>query len=496
MQITVDKKCELEKKRLSGRAWPFLITDAVYLLLVYGWFVRIHPTGLSFEQLAAPESLYPLPRFIFQLMVGVFKNHSEAYVLVNLFLLYGCMVLVLVLTRLLTRGPWWLGSVAAVLFMATPLKTAALFSLGGVGWLGPGFLGLALLVVYALCRSDEKERLSWLPLPFYILVCLAAPSTISLFAVILLMEYSCFSGEQFSKSRQALYITLVGVFLLFVSGQALSPGALSLKNMFGPLLLFLNPIGFLPRSMLFFQSHPFLGYGLAAGVVLFLGLLIRRCDVPAVRFAFLAIFATRLGQGSNPIDLVTLENSALLLIPEALLGIAVAGGFLYLSKLPRWRPSILRFSTMLCCVAMLCQVWVNFQWYRGGQAVSRFMDSAQTLAAEHPGETLALFPDITYVGFVPWYLSKTIQTDTPFGEMVPAVTLFSSASTAPLYLELEHYDSEKACLHISSSEKMEGIAFRPHSRQWWHGRILPAPPLRVEIEAQGRAFPRHRIAFP
>ena len=254
MQTTVDKKDDQKKKAPSGRAFPFFIADAVYLILVYGWFFRMHPTGLAFEQMAAPESLYPLPRFFFLHMIHLFKNHTEAYFLVNLFLLYGCMVLVLILTRLLTRGPWWLGSVAAVLFMANPLKTASVFSLGGIGWLLPGFLGLAVLVVYAFCRSDEKQRCSWLPLPFYLLVSLAAPSTIPLFAVILLMEYICFPRQQFSRSRQALYITLVGVALLFLSGQVLSPEALSLKHMFAPLILFLNPIAFLPRTLSFFQA--------------------------------------------------------------------------------------------------------------------------------------------------------------------------------------------------------------------------------------------------
>lgn len=496
MKKTVDTPHHTAEKWPTGRPLPFLIADAFYLLLVYGWFFRTRPTGLSFQQLATSESMDTLPRVFFHLLVDHFGNWSPGYILVNLFLLYASMVLVLILTRLLTREPWWLGSVAAVLFISFPAKTAAIFSLGGIQWLLPAFLGLLFLVIYAFYRRSSKSDLAFLPLLTYIVLCLVTPSNISLFAVVAMMEYTCFRDKSASSSKQPFVIAGVGVTFLFVSGQVFFPEALSFKGMFAPLLLFINPIGFLPQSLSFFSHYPFFGYGL--GILLFVGvcLLLRRCNEGAVRFGFLGIFACRLGQGHGSIDLTTMENGGTLLIPAALLSVAVGAAFLHLATLPTWRPAVLRISTLLCFAALICQGWVNLQWHRGGQNVELFRQQAYALAEESPRETLALFPDIRYVGFVPWMLSDSIEHQSCLGDALPFLSLADVSLIPPWEIEVDLYTGEEGRLLISGLHQARPFHFHPFRREWWHQRITPLPPVSLEVWGTPKALPVRRIPFP
>jgi len=496
MPATGKKNFSKTASNENGRILPFLIADAAYLLIVYGWLVTMQPVGLSYRQAATPDEIHLLPRLIFQQMHRWFGDSIPGYLVVNFLLLYGCMVLIFFLTRLITRGPWWLGSVSAVLFMANPIKSTALLSIGGIQWLLPGLLGLAVLLLYALCRSGSMIGHKWLPFLTYLLVSVFTPSNIPLFAVIFVLEEICFKKAERSVTRHHIYIAAAGILLLFFSGQIFLPHALSLHAMFIPLLPLLNPIGFLSSTFSFFSYYTIAFYiGLAAGLTL-LCFFMRRYRHPAFIFGILGAFAFRIGQGSLPIDLVTLENSSTLLIPTALAAVGAAGFFLALSEIPHWNTSVVRLSTLVCCAAMLCQIWVNLQWYRAGADIARFRTAARISAEEHPGQYLAVFPDIDYVGFVPYFLSETLR---PIDRNTSALPVYSPASFSvmpPLRAEVLVYAPNLAVASITGFDEKGKPDFRPLSHDWWRQRLFRSGSRVLTREAGDHLFPLHRIPFP
>ena len=194
---------------------PFFLADGLYLLLVFGWTLWITPLGRDYALLARPDRLGFVPGALLEGMVRLFGAWSPGYLLVNLALLYGCMALLLVLMRSLSKGPWWLGSIAAVLFMANPAKTEAVLSLGGVADLLTGFFGLLVLVVYVGCRSGTTVFYRFLPLLVYVGAILVSPDCIPLVMVLILLEAFFFShfADRRSRLRPFLFIGILAYFI-------------------------------------------------------------------------------------------------------------------------------------------------------------------------------------------------------------------------------------------------------------------------------------------
>lgn len=466
------------------RVIPFFVADAIYLLAVYAFFITLPPLGRDYAALSRPDSILFFGKF-----VTLFGGHAWAYLLANLILLYGCMALVLLLTRQLTNGPWWLGSVAAVLFMANPVKTEAVLNICGVRELWPAFMALLTLLVYIKCRQLESPTLRLLPLSAYLVAILTGPVNIMLFAVVIVLEYTLF--EQ--RSRCWIPIACAGVIALFMGGQALMPGALYPAKMFAPLFYIIYPIGMLPDTVAFFQQWPILGHVLGIVTAIAGIWLIRKIHNPALTFGVLGAVAFRLFQGSFTVEPITLAGGGQLMLPVALAAIAVAGFFHALLRDTYWRKSVVRFTTLLCIIAMCCQIWVNLHWRHAGKAVLDFQKDAVQATQDSPKEPVALVPDIQYYRTAPMMLYESVKYRTPFNKPLPVIPYAPINVIPPVDISIDHYSPHAITLSVQGLAVPETDTPQLFSREWWLHRYQPRKPVSIHLEAGELLFPRTRI---
>ncbi len=469
-----------------GRAKPFFVADAVYLLMVYAFFITLPPLGRDYAALARPDSV-----LFFGKLVAFFGGHAWAYLLVNLVLLYGCMMLILILSRHLTNGPWWLGSVAAVMFMANPVKTEAVLNISGIRELWPAFMALLTLLVYIKCRQSNRKIARWLPLAVYVVAIVTGPTNIMLFAVIVVLEYTLFK----QRSRCWIPIACVGVIALFMGGQAFMPDAFHPAKMFAPLFYVAYPIGMLPDTVAFFQQWPIVGYVLGALAAVAGIWLIRKVNNPAFTFGILGAVAFRLCQGSFTVDPITLAGGGQLMLPAAFATIAVAGFFAALLKEPHWRKSVVRFTTLLCIATMCCQVWVNLHWRRAGQEVRQFQADAVTTTQATPGEPVALVPNIQYYRTAPMMLYESVKYRTPFSDPLPVIPYAPINVIPPVSITIDHYSPHAITLSVQGLAVPEIDTPPLFSREWWLHRYEPRKPVVLEVEAGERLFSEVLVPF-
>ncbi len=237
--------------------------------------------------------------------------------------------------------------------------------------------------------------------------------------------------------------------------------------------------------------------GYALGVVGCLGCLwlIRELNNPAVTFGILGAAVFRLCQGGYPVDAVTLAGGGQLMVPVALLAIAVAGFFQALLRDSRWRTSAVRVSTLLCVVVMCTQIWVNLHWRHAGREVQRFQAQTAETARAHPDAPLAVVPDIQYYRTAPMMLAASVAHQTPFGDAYPVVSLLPISVIPPMAVEVEHYSPESAVVSVGGLAAPSAVGPPLFSRCWWLRRHHPREPVTLHIEAGERPFPAVRIEF-
>ena len=490
MEHTVPGDAGLESR--PGKPRALMVADAIYLLLVFGWMLALTPLGRDYAAMADPDLLGPVPGRLFSGMTYLFGSHAFLYYLANLLLLYLCMALILALTRVLGNSPWWLGSVAAVLFMANPVKTEAVLSLGGIQHLLPCLCGLTVLLVYAVYRKEHGLLSQWLPPLAYIASILICPDTIPLFLVLVVMEACFFRGVPGGRKRLWL-ITGVGLVAFLISGQWAFEGALQPANMVMPLLLILYPIGLLPDTVAFFGAWPVLGWTCALCLAVLAVYLMRRANDPLFTFGLLGAVAFRLLQGGRTVDPVTLSGGGALLIPTALFALSVGAAFHTMMRHPRWRSTVVRNSTLLCVVVMLCQGWVNWHWLQAGRDVGRFQKASAETAAQHPGQPLAVVPDLQYVSTAPVMQTRSVRYHTPFSTALPVVPLMPLSVLSPASVEVLSYSAEKAVISVSGLATPTVNPLPRFSRAWWKQRHQPQGPVTLELEAGAHPFPEVRI---
>ena len=476
----------------QGRPRALLLADGIYLVLVFGWMLVLSPLGRDYAAMANPDLLGSITGRLFSGMMALFTQHAWAYLLVNLALLYTAMILILVLARVLGQGPWWLGSVAAVLFMANPVKTEAVLSLAGIQHLLPGILGLGVLLAYACCRTRTGWFARRFPLLAYLAAILAAPDTIPLFLVLVVLELCFFRGVPHRRSA-ILPIVFAGSIAYLVCGQWALPGAMTPHAMFAPLFLVLYPIGMLPDTVAFFTAFPWAGWACAlllAGLAVYL---MRRAAQPLVTFGLLGAMAYRLLQGGKTVDPVTLAGGGALLIPVALLSLAVCGGFLAVMRHPTWRFSVVRASTLLCVAAMLCQGWVNVHWLRAGREVRQFQAAAAATATAHPKQFLAVVPDLQYLGTAPVMLAESVRYNTPFGSALPVRSILPLSLLPPADIAVFRYSPRELYVDVTGLAVPTINKAPLFSRNWWRQRHQPQGRVTLRLEAGMYPFPVVRI---
>ena len=430
----------------------FLVLDAVYLLLVMGWTVFLPPMGRDHWWLAGEysEDLF----FTWWRLLGGEFVPAPVYHVAALLLLYLCMVLVFFLTRLATRGPWWLGSVAAVVFMAHPVKAEAVLMLSGATLeLIPTAACLGGLLMYATRPLSRGRALAWDAGAMVLLVVGAGfvhggtGAGLTVFALPFLWDAIVLPRGERAHFRPAR--VLLALFLLLSAAgfcawvvffevvQTLTDVLSLCAHPFAAVGLLLYPLGILPETRAALETHPALAAAgvLAAGALGMWG--VSRAKSPALSLGLLSVGVLSLWNGLSrilalasfypdppglfgfpltwPVDPVHFANGGRLTLATAFMGIAAAGGFAALLRHPRWRKPAVALSTALCAGLMVLHGIVNLQWVSAGQRLREFRRTAEALAAQHPGETLVVAPDIEYAGFAPLSYAESVKHTTPFG---------------------------------------------------------------------------------
>lgn len=430
----------------------FLLLDAVYLLLVMGWTVFLPPMGRDYVWFSGLYS-EDLLSVWWRLLGGEFVP-APVYHVAALLLLYLCMVLVFFLTRLATRGPWWLGSVAAVVFMAHPVKAEAVLTLSGVTLeLIPTAACLGGLLMYATRPLSLWRALVWDAATMILLVFGAGfvyvDNGVGLTVFIVPFLWDAFVVPRGKRGRfrpvrplLVLFLLLSAAYfcLMFVVAEVepmLADVLLLCAHPFAAIGLLLYPLGILPETRAALGTHPALAAVgvLAAGALAMAAVL--RVKSPALRLGLLSAGVLPLCNGFSrivglepfflnfpgvaglpltwPVDPVHFANGGRLTLATAFMGIAAAGVFAALLRHPRWRKPAVALSTALCAGLMVLHGIVNLQWVSAGQRLREFRRTAEALAAQHPGETLVVAPDIEYAGFAPLSYAESVKHTTPFG---------------------------------------------------------------------------------
>ncbi len=311
---------------------------------------------------ASPEAANATVRIVGSLWT-LFGASALPYHIVNLTVLYGCMVAVFFLTRLVVKGPWWLGSLTAVLLMANPLKTDAMASITGTYHLLPAFFALWALCFYAL---HVERRHTWLLLVAWGCFCAAVgahPANRGLVFAVMLYELCLLHPPKRNLWRLIPFVVVDRLdwhhFELALPGWHAFTGL-------APLSLIFYPIGYLPETVDIFESHPVTAWLAAIAWVAALAVIGLGTRQRAFVFGVLAAVAVRLMQTDAPVNLSTMEGGGVLLVPIALVNIAFAAVCWRVMQHPKWVKPVVFLTTVLCLVFFILQIKANLAW---GQAL-------------------------------------------------------------------------------------------------------------------------------
>jgi hypothetical protein len=406
--------------RLKYRTRMDAIMMFIYTSIVYAWGLPAHPLGRDYEALATRgEELPFLAGALFRFEMAWFSDWAAGYHMVNLALLYACMLLIYFFTNLTVRGLWWFGTLAAVLFMANPVHTEAVMNLSGVADLVPCLAALAALTACAHHAWKPGRPLFVLSLALLAAATLMYEANAYLFLVVILLEFIITESAKRDRKRLVPWL-LIGACGLVWHRQAMAAAGMNPADMFSPLYFLFYPIGFLPETARRFHEQPWLGWLAAAVVLGLLALIYRKVRRSHMLFGLLAMAAIRLYPGTRPIDPVHMVGGGQLLLANVFFNIALVGLCFRIMDNIKWRVTMVWLTTVLCIVFFVMQVRANVLWRRAGDEVRAVQRWAEQRADEGP---IGLLPDYRYCAGAPMCLKEAISYDTPFSEAVPAVSL-------------------------------------------------------------------------
>lgn len=416
-----------EKPRLSSKRLvpQFMGMMLLYCGLVYAWLPRLHPLGRDYAALASPETLPWLARDFFSWEVQRFGAWAHGYYGVNLLVLYACMVTVFFFTRLALQGPWWLGSLAAVLMMANPLKSEAVLHLSGIQDLLPAWMALLALLLHAL--HLRRPRWWTLPLALALFAVAMLPYRANQGLIIVVVTLDFLITEKGFRGRSLMrLIPYAGIALVAAGMQGIPMPADFFRAGASilPLWLVFYPIGLLPTTAALLYQIPALAALAGLGIVLLIVAVYRVSRHVAALALALAACAWCVWQSTASVDLVHMRGGGGMIVPMALMTVAFAGLCGRIQRHPKWRLPIVFLTTLLCAVFFALQARSNLAWMHAGDQVRAFQAKAAEAAARYPGETLGIAPDFQYHLGAPMRLSESVQHDTLFSAAVNAMSVF------------------------------------------------------------------------
>lgn len=398
----------------------FCLMMAVYLLLVFGWTVRIGPLGRDFALLAHPLRAPGLGAPVLWAETALFGGWAPAYHVANLVLMYACMLSLFFFTRLAVRGPWWLGSLVAVMTMANPVKAEAMLHLSGAVDLVPALAAFAMLCAYAWhVRSGGRFRYA-AALALFALAAWGHPGNAALVLVLALYEWLLAPRER-KNWKRLLPFAVVALVLAWPHLRFVLAEGLALRM--APLVFIPYPIGLLPETCALYASWPVLAWATAACVAAFACFVAWKARHPAIAFGLPGMVLVRFFAVDTPVDPVHLVGGGALLVPLALFNLAFAALCTRVQRHPKWKWPVVLLTTILCAALFVAQGAVNLAWGESALVVRRFQEQAQAAVEARPGESLGVLPDYRYWRGAPLCLSDSINADGPFSRALPHMPL-------------------------------------------------------------------------
>ena len=428
----------------------------VYLWMVYVWSLTVPPLGRDYACMADPAARMPLlARGLLGWEMHTFGAHPVPYHLVNLALLYACMLLLYRFVRLAVRGPVWLGTLGATLFMANPVHSEAVLNLCGAADLLPCLLALLALTLYAEHMAEPRLWKRALALGAFAVAALFYDVNVFLVLVLVLFEALVVEKEKRRPGRMApfLVLSLAGWVL---NRSLFTAGNFDLEGMFLPLYFVFYPVGFLPETARSFQEAPWLLWVTAALVVFVVVLIYRKAKRPAIVFGLLAMLALRLGHGRPVINPVHLVGGGRLLLANALFNVALAALFYRIMEHRKWQKPVVILTTFLALVLFGLQIRVVVAWQHAGRIVRQFQ--ADAASAEEP---VGVLPDFQYYVGAPMRLTEAIAHDTPFSKVIQAVPLLPLNYAPPkrVAVAVPEWTRDSGTLVVRGSDPMDLITY-------------------------------------
>jgi hypothetical protein len=389
----------------------------IYLGLVYVWALNVYPLGRDYALLASRGEGLPFPvNRLLAWEIGTFGTWRPGYHAVNLALLYACMACLYWLMNRVVRGPLWLGTLAAALFMANPVHTESVANCCGVVDLVPGLLALIALAAYVENGRRQRPWSAVLAPACFALAVLPFRENAFLILAITLVEALVLrdTSRRATRLLPAILIAIAGwcTWAATFTRQSFDPA-----RMFAPLYFVFYPLGFLPQTAQAFHARPWLGWVAAAAVLGIVFLIYRKARRPAILFGLLSMVAVRLAQGEHLIDPVHLIGGGRLLLPNALFNVALVALFYRIMDHPKWPRPVILLTTLLCVIFFGMEIRSVTTWRHAAAEVRRFQAA---VAADPPGGVL---PDYQYCHGAPMCLSESIAYNTAFSRAWPCVSI-------------------------------------------------------------------------
>jgi len=350
-----------QKRSAAQQIALFSFTMAIYLTVVHAWSLHLPPGPRDMSLFARTDVPFgPLMRW----QVAWMGDAVWLWRVQAMLLLYGCMLAIFFLTRHTVGRPWWLGSLAAVLFMAHPAKSEAVLDLGGMLDLLAALLALGTLALYAAHLRTQRLSLFAMALPLLLVTMLLFPAMLSVYLVVVLMELLLPETDVPGAGRRKLLrmALCLGVFLAALGFWQGLEFVWSPAVLFAPLYTTVYPTGLLPQTVETYQAHPWLGWMVGALAVLAFTALYRAVRHPALLWGGTAALAARLLQVQPEVDPVTLAGGGSLLLPIALAHVAWAAVCHRIFSHPHWTRPIVYLTTVWCALYFILQVQVILQW--------------------------------------------------------------------------------------------------------------------------------------
>ncbi|MFA6240830.1 MAG: hypothetical protein WC655_07880 [Candidatus Hydrogenedentales bacterium] len=494
------KPTKLAALRLKYHGRFDAVMMLVYVLIVYVWALRAHPLGRDYAILADPTGSIPgVSGHLVSACVDAFGSFAAGYHLVNIALLYACMVCMYRFVNLAIGGPWWLGTLTATLFMSNPVHTESVLNLTGMVDILPTLAALLFLVSYASNAAKPSPVSLVLSLTFFILAVALFPENGALVIVAIAYEWIVVPTERRSLGRVALFAVLstIGFGL---HGAALLESVSALPGRLASLYFLFYPIGYLPETVAFFRSNPWAQWLAAAVAVLLLALTCRAARRPAILFGLLAMAAVRIAPDQRAIDPVHLVGGGQLLTANVFYSLALVALFYRIMAHPKWRFPMVSLTTLLAAAFFALQISANVDWHRAGKEVRAFQSAVEKEASLSPEAPVGVLPNWRYVGWAPMCLSESIAHDTPFGKAYSHVSMLELNAPERGAYNVDLTRISSTLLKVSLQTKhAEGLAYADDIDQdegFLCTMLTDIPPtdgtttMELNIESQGSPIPK------